>query len=63
MPKDADKKPRTLVHLCVARNHEKNTWKTACGLVLTKADRAETVLADEREHVTCKACGRPEKKK
>lgn len=51
--KERDARP---VHYCTKVNHETDTWRTACGLKLDRQGRAETVLATEWEHVTCKKC-------
>lgn len=42
--------------MCVGRDYDDNTWETACGLTLDEDERKERVLADEWNHVTCKAC-------
>lgn len=51
--KERDSRP---VHFNTKVNHETHVWKTACGLKLSKQERAETVLTTEWEHVTCKKC-------
>lgn len=53
MAKERDARP---CHHCVEYDVETGEWKTACGLRLDRAARAEVVLADERQHVTCKKC-------
>lgn len=51
--KTRDSRP---VHMCTKTGFNSVTWKTACGLKLDKAERADVVLAAEWEHVTCKKC-------
>ena len=51
-----EQKPKTPAHKCRRVNFEKEIWRTACGLKLSKAERKDVVLADDWEFVTCKAC-------
>lgn len=51
-----ERKPKATVHKLTRHNYEAVTWRTACGLKLDRKARAETVLADAWEHVTCKTC-------
>ncbi len=51
-----EKKTRPPAHHCRKFNAETQVWRTSCGLKLDRDARKEHVLAEEWEHVTCKAC-------
>lgn len=54
--KEAKARDGRPVHYCTRVGFNSATWKTACGKKFDKAQRADVVLADEWEHVTCRAC-------
>lgn len=55
MAKTKDTRP---VHRCrkVTNAEEEPRWFTSCGLKLSKKERADVVMADSWEFVTCKDC-------